>query len=359
MNRSLSPRLYFLLVWLSQVLLLPCSGGQSLDRRLQRLVDDDIVKGVAAAYAQGDSVVWRASHGLRSQSPDIPFLYNTPSRIASIAKLMTAVAIMQLVEKNLLDLDQPLHEYLPDFPNGDNITTRHLLGHTAGIGGYDSSEEAETTLEYNSLLQACDIFKNRNLLFHPGQSFSYSTYGYVVLGLLIETISNTPFTTHMKSHIWDIAQMENTGVVKYKKPILEQSELFHRNKKKIKPAKENNLSNRILGGGFYSTVPDLLKFGQAILNHKLINKQTFMTMLDIQYSGKEGNPYGLGWCLYGPPPNEHAVIGHAGEQTGVSAQLMIVPSKNMTVVVISNTSGAWEEIVQYSTQIISHAIGSD
>jgi hypothetical protein len=75
-------------------------------------------------------------------------------------------------------------------------------------------------------------------------------------------------------------------------------------------------------------------------------------MIESQFEEKEGNPYGLGWFLYGPPPHQHLVIGHSGEQTGCAAQLMIIPKSKTVVAVLANTSGTWKEVVTLASQLI-------
>ena len=120
----------------------------------------------------------------------------------------------------------------------------------------------------------------------------------------------------------------------------------------LKKAESNNLSNRIPGGGFYSTLNDVLKFGNAVLDFTLIKESTFNLMLENQFVPKQGNPYGLGWYFYAPHPNENLVIGHSGEQTGAATQLMIIPKNNTVVVVLANTSGTWKDVVGLSSSLI-------
>ena len=108
---------------------------------------------------------------------------------------------------------------------------------------------------------------------------------------------------------------------------------------KVKHVKKaNNLSNRIPGGGFYSTVDDLLKFGQAVLNNTLITSETLKMMLTHNGLNQRGNPYGLGWFMYGAKPNPEKAFGHGGAQTGVSSDLLIIPSTKTVIVVLANTS---------------------
>ena len=105
---------------------------------------------------------------------------------------MTAIALLQLYEAGQLDLDIPIQEYLSDFPVKPEgaITTRHLLNHSSGIAAYKNESEIENQVEYQSLQEAIDLFKNRALVATPGTAFNYTTYGYVVLGRIIEQVSD-------------------------------------------------------------------------------------------------------------------------------------------------------------------------
>lgn len=324
---------------------------------LKQSIDEKVFTGVAAGISIQENRVWVTAQGYSDKANNKAMNVQTITRTASIAKSMTAVAIMQLVEKGLIDLDAPIQTYIPDYPEKKEgiITTKQLLYQTSGIPAYATGKEAQTQKDYANLTAAVEVFKNRDLKHTPGTAFYYTTYGYVVLGLIIEKVSRLSYEAYMTKNIWAKAGMLHTGVEKYQSEYAHKSSLYHRNKKKkIKLAtKENNLSNRIPGGGFYSTVDDLLRFGEAMINHTLINAESLQTMLTKSTAEKTGNPYGMGWFMYGGTENPSGCFGHSGEQTGVSAQLMIIPSKETVVVVLANTSGAWEEAIQLSVELIN------
>jgi len=323
---------------------------------LKTHIDKKVFTGVTAGISIQENRVWLEAAGQSNKAAKEAMDVQTVIRTASIAKSMTAVAIMQLVEQDLIDLTAPIQTYLPDYPKkkeGD-ILVKHLLYQTAGIPNYASPKEAQTQKNYVNLAAAIDVFKNRDLRHTPGTAFYYATYHYVILGLIIEKVSGLTYEEYMTKNIWEKVGMEYTGIEKYGQPHSNRTSLYHRNKKgKISLAKkENNLSNRIPGGGFYSTVEDLLRFGEAIINNELISAESLQTMLTKSGIEKKGNPYGMGWFMYGGKENPQACFGHSGEQTGVSAQLMIIPSRETVVVVMGNTSGAWHEALQLSIELI-------
>lgn len=323
---------------------------------LEKFITDNVAVGAVAGCAVDGEIKWQSAVGYADKKKRTPFKVNTITRVASVVKLFTAVAVMQLVEQGLIDLNDPIQKYISDFPKSKfgTITVKQLLNHTSGIGGYKSAKEAETKKEYPSLTDAMNVFKNRKLLFKPGTQYSYSTYGYVVLGVLIERVSGVSYEDYMQKNILDKAGMKHTGIEKFGIHISNKSSLYHRNRKgKIKSATVNNLSNRIPGGGFYTTLEDILKFGDAVINNLLISEKTLTSMFENNGLKKGGNAHGIGWFMYAQKPNNSAVIGHSGEQSGCSAQLMIVPKSKTVVVVMANTSGSWKEAITLSAKLIT------
>ncbi|WP_175416227.1 serine hydrolase domain-containing protein [Aggregatimonas sangjinii] len=325
---------------------------------LNNLITENKVVGAVGGYAVNGVIVWQAAVGYADKKKQEKFELETRTRMASIAKPMTAVAIMQLVEQGVLDLDTPIQNYIADYPKQakTQITTRHLLSHTSGLNGYKNGREAQNQTEYPNLEAAVAIFKERELLFEPGTRYSYTTYGYTVLGLIIEKVSGDSYEAYMQKNIWDKAGMTQTGVEKFSKQMERKSNLYHKQHNgKIRVGKKNNLSNRVPGGGLYTTLGDMLKFGNAILENTLIKESTLATMREHHSLEKEANGYGFGWFLYNPKPNEGAIIGHSGEQTGASTQLVIVPSTKTIVVILSNTSGAFKDVTPATFKLMTLA----
>jgi len=328
---------------------LPSEGKELLDLA----IEEKAFKGITAAYASADST-WMYSAGYANEKALDLFSTNTLTRLASIAKPMTAIAILQLVEAGQLNLDNPIQDYLPEFPikPEGTITTRHLLNHSSGIAAYKNENEVENQIEYESLADAIDIFKNRDLLATPGTDLNYSTYGYVVLGRIIEMVSGKDYETYMQDNIWEVAGMVNTRLEHVNQTYTQKSELYHREDNgKIKVATANNLSNRHPGGGIISTLEDMLKFGKAILNNDLITKASLDLMFEFPDIKNEGLPYGLGWRKYNTDPSLGAVYGHEGAQTGASTVFMIYPEEDFFVVILTNTSGALDEVFKIAARL--------
>ena len=316
--------------------------------------------GTAAGISIDGVLEWSGLGGYLNREDKVPFEASTRTRIASIAKPMTAISILQLFEDQKLGLDDLVCTYLEDCPQAwEKITILQLLSHTSGMEAYANSKEVESKIQYKNLKEAIAVFKDRALTFEPGSNFQYTTYGYVVLGRIIEVVSGLSYEAYMKKNIWEVAGMQDTGIEIFNDVQGHSAVYYKKNEKKIKKGERNNLSNRIPGGGFYSTLDDLLKFGNAVLNHQLISAETFELMTQNQFEEKEGNSYAMGWFLYGQKEQPNSAVGHGGAQTGASTQLMILPGQKIVVVVLSNTSRIWQDVIGFSVELVGVAKGGE
>ena len=350
---------YLLLVYLSlSVLAFGQVKTEAEDSLLQNLITTNKVVGAAAAYSINGNTIWASAAGFSDSENKKAFEINTEVRTASIAKSMTAIAVMQLVEQGLIDIELPIDTYIPEFIQKGKvkITTKHILSHTSGIDAYKNSKETENKINYETLLDAYEVFKDRKLRFEPGTAYYYTSYGYVVLGILIEKVSGQSYKQYMQQHIWDKAEMTQTGIENQQVERANATILYQKDRKgRLKEAKVNNLSNRVPGGGFYSTIGDLLKFGNALLNHTLVSESTLELMIEHHSLEKVNNGYGFGFYLYGKQPNEGSIYGHSGTQTGCSTQFFVIPSLKVVTVAVANTSGAGPNISSLAGQLISIA----
>lgn len=325
---------------------------------LTNSIQENETVGIAAGFSINGKLNWQEAAGFSNLEEKIPFDIATKTRIASISKTMTAIAIMQLYEQGKLKLDEPIQTYLPDYPKKKEgeITIRQLLQHSSGLDGYKNNKEQENKTNYANLSEAVSIFKDRKLIAAPGKEFNYTTYGYVVLGCIIESVSGMSYESYMQTNIWDPAHMTNTGIEHLDTVIPNKSMIYHKKSAgKIKEAEQTNLSDRIPGGGLYSTVTDMLRFGDAVLDFTLIQESTFNMMVENPSLKTHENSYGLGWYLYGENPNYGDVYGHTGTQTGASTFLVLLPEQKTTIVVLSNTSSAIQTVTDITIKLFDIA----
>lgn len=327
-------------------ILSPCFSQQSkADSLLQAIYEKSQSVGMVAGFSSGEKK-WISSVGYADVELKAAMGVHTKVRTASVSKMITAVAIMQLVEKEQIQLNDKVMMHITNLPSHlSEITIRQLLNHSSGIRAYKSSRERENRKEYRMLEDAAAIFHDDKLEADPGTSFQYTTYGYVLLGLVIERVSGISYEEHINKHIFLPSGMKASGVERFDRIPENLSEVYHKNSKgKVRSGERTNLSDRIPGGGIYSTVGDMLLFGNALLDGKLISTASFDAMMMDSGLKKEGNPYGLGLYLYGENPKYGNVVGHSGTQMGASVQIMLLPEIKAVTFVASNTSRVWEDV---------------
>lgn len=141
---------------------------------------------------------------------------DTVFRLGSITKQFTAAAILLLEERGALTVDDPLSRYIPDYPNGDKITIHNLLTHTSGIPEYLQYVDQSDDYPYTPA-ELIDLFKHEPLSFNPGEKFTYSNSNYILLGYIIEQVSQMTYEEFMKENIfkplgWITQDMAATGI---------------------------------------------------------------------------------------------------------------------------------------------------
>lgn len=227
-----------------------------------------------------------------------------------------------------------------------------MLAHTSGLPHYLNSKEIENKVHYANLDEVINVFKNTPLLFEPGTQHHYSVYGYVLLGKVIELVSGSDFADYVQENILNVVGMHDTSVELFGSKYENKSSLYIKQKKKAKRANQNDLSNRVPAGGYQSTLSDMLKFGQAILDQKLISEKSIKEMTTFQPVAYDGNKYGLGFRLYGSDGAEHKLFGHDGSQTGCSSLLFIVPDHKTVIVTLSNTARMYKQVAMSTIELL-------
>jgi CubicO group peptidase (beta-lactamase class C family) len=297
-----------------------------------------LAPGVALTVSRGGSVLWRDNEGLADVELGVPVSPGTRFRIGSVSKPLTAAALGILVEEGKLDLDAPVQRYVPDFPlKAWPITSRQLAGHTAGIrhyrGGEFMSREAYATVRAGLVM-----FENDPLLFEPGTQMSYSSYGYNLLSAVIEGASGEPFLAFMQRRVFGPAGMTRTAPDQAE-PILSGRASFYTldDAGRLVNAGFVDNSYKWAGGGFLSTADDLVAFGNALLEGRLVKPETLALLWTSQKTadGKD-TEYGMGWTV-DRDTKGRARVRHSGGAQGGTANLVIYPEQRLVVAMLVNS----------------------
>src|SRR6266550_8033547 len=323
---------------------LPADKTVKIDAAITALMASKHIPGLSVAIVTDNQLRWQSGYGMADLENSVPAKAATVYRTASVAKPITAVAVMQLVERGKLDLDAPIQKYVATFPTKPwPITSRELLGHLSGIRNYKGNEN-DSTRFYSSLTEALSIFKDDPLDFEPLTKFSYTTYGYTLLGAVIEGASGMSYLDYMRENVFKPAKMSHTKADNVYDIIPNRArgyapKVYGQFDGNLRNAALADTSYKIPAGGLVSTVEDLANFAIAVQNGVLIKKETFDQMSTPQETldGKT-TAYGLGWYIDGVG-NRKGLVWHGGVQAGVTSMLFILPKERFGLVILTNLEG--------------------
>jgi CubicO group peptidase (beta-lactamase class C family) len=308
------------------------------DRFLAEAVNKHTIPAISAGVLVDGRIRWLGAAGMADIDSGTAATPDTVFRIASISKVMTAVAILQLAEKGLVELDAPVQKYLPDYPppRKGTMTVEHLLAHTSGIR-HSTDQESRTFEHYDSLRQACRLFEDRKLAFTPGTKYRYSSYGYTVLGAILEAVTGDTFEAYLRANVWKPAGMQHTDLDRRPSARKGDAVLYTREGGKVVPDVENDLSLIYPGGGMVSTAEDLLRLVIALDDGTLLSAPSIDQMLQHPtYKGKVLDEHGgLGWNVW-HHETHGLILSRVGGQAGSSALLLSYRGPGVTVALLTN-----------------------
>lgn len=317
----------------------------SLAEKIAELADQTGFSGVVS-LDHGGEVELVAAYGLAHRGLGIPNTVDTRFGIASGTKGLTALTVMSLVTDGKLALSTTARSILgPDLPLIDDaVTVEHLLSHRSGIGDWfpDSGDVNDYLLpvppqDLTDTEQYLGVLDGHPQEFAPGTRFSYNNGGYVILGLIAERVSGTPFHSLLVDKVGKPAGMTSTEFVRSDMPE-SRTALGYVRADGTWRTNVFHLPVRGAGdGGIYSTVSDFSAFWPALFAGAIVPDAQVATMVHPHSDVPEySRRYGLGFWLRGDD------VMLEGFDSGVSFESAHNPTTGRTYTVISNTSdGAW------------------
>ena len=300
-------------------------------------MDNTGVNGMQISVSKKNKIMWSDAFGYADIVNKVYVTDSTKFRINSISKSLTSLALIKLGSEDKLSLDSTVQKYIPEFPKKNfPITIRQLAGHLAGFRDYDENNLNDyiRSEHYDNAIQALKIFENDSLLFEPGTRFYYSSFGWNLIGAIIEKASGKDYLTYMAENIWKPLGLENTCGDNIKNKISNRSKFYD------VTGEQNDLgdfSYKYSGGGLLSTCKDLIKIGNEVLYGSYIDTKWKKSLFQTQYtSDNKETGYGFGWYI-GKDKNGHRIWYHAGDSFSGSSYLLIYPDDDIVVSFLANS----------------------
>lgn len=293
--------------------------------------------GLSAAVAVEGALVWSGGSGLADVENAVPATADSVYRIASISKPIAATAVMHLAEQGVLDIEMPVQEYFPAFPEKDHpVTVRQLMNHTSGIRHYQPGE-FDMKEHFDTVEAGTGIFRDDPLLFEPGAQYSYSTYAYNLLAGVVESVSGQSFDDYLRQNLWDPAGMETTYLEHQGDIVPNRVRQYVKSEEPplVRNAPFADLSIKWAGGGMISTAPDLVRFALALDAETILSASTQGRMTTpTELADGSLSRYGLGWRV---EEDEMGLwVAHSGGATGGTTHLLRLPERGLAVALTAN-----------------------
>lgn len=293
--------------------------------------------GAAVLVARKGQIIYKKAFGMANLEYNIPMKVDNIFRIGSITKQFTALAILQLIEQEKLNLQDDITKFIPDYPtHGHIITIEHLLTHTSGIQSYTDmngfEDRMKLDLKPNELI---DIFKNQPMQFAPGTKWNYNNSGYFLLGYIIEKISGKTYPQYLEDNFFKPLGMTNSFYGSDLKIVKNRAGAYSQDSTGFINSPAMSMSLPYAAGSIQSTVEDLFKWHQAIHSYKLVKKESLdKAFTNYRLNNGTETDYGYGWFLSNI--QESPTIEHGGGINGFLTQSIYLPKEDVFVAIFSN-----------------------
>ena len=346
-----------------------------LNKKSDHILFDEFVKlktpALSISIRKNDTILYSKTMGFSDIENGIKANSNTKFRIGSVSKALTSGGLGILLQNNKLNLNTSVNDFFSGkYKLLSSLTVKDLASHTSGIRNYETCFcfpiwEYNSNDQYASVKESVEIFAYDDLLFKPSSAFSYSSYNFTMLSLLMEKSSNKNFLSFMNEEVFTPLKMTNTSNIE----IGNLATFYQVENEEYKTVFKVNNSNKIAGGGFVSTSNDLAKYGSAILNNKLFSeetKQQLFTPIKLLNGEINVQNYGLGWRIdetskIFKDKRKVKIVHHGGVAMGSTAFLLLLPEYNISAAIVmnSNTNNGARKLSSILYKIINELTHDD
>jgi CubicO group peptidase (beta-lactamase class C family) len=296
------------------------------------------IPGVSLAIVRDGRVVHARGYGIANLEHQVPVKPETVFQSGSVGKQFTATLVMMLVEEGTIQLDDPIAKYLPGSPAAWNaVTVRHLLTHTGGTTDYPDDFDFRRDFTEDELLQRAAAIP---LAFKPGDQWSYSNLGYLILGVLIHRVSGKFYGDLLEERIFGPLGM-TTAMVIDEAAIVPHRAAGYRiengailNQEWVAPT-----LNTTADGALYLTALDMAKWDAALYGERLLKRASLEQMwTPVRLNNGQTRDYGFGWRV--GRVGTRRLIEHGGAWQGFTSFIARYVDEGLTVIVFTNLAGA-------------------
>lgn len=340
----------------------------SLTRQIDNIVMDGRreldLPGVSIAIMRGNRLVLSKGYGWAVLDKRIAASAETIYPVGSLSKQFTAAAVMTLVDRDLVSLDEPITRYVPEYrPVGVVPTVRQLLQQSSGIPTWDDLPELqdESDLGKFSLTKVATALSNHPVMYPPGDWWSYSNSNYTLLARLIERVTGTPYDQYMQGALFGPLGLRSTsgcraraagwaGGANFAAGYIEINGKFL--PRPMRPAISIAMSG---AGGLCSNALDLVRWTRKLVTGRAVGLRSFKQMIRPT-SVRAGfvAPYGFGVSLL--PFAGQRAVWHTGVMAGYISVLVYLPGSDITIAALTNSRHVWlHSIVKRLALAMIHA----
>ena len=349
---------------------------QQLTAKVAEVLDRWPSAGIAAGVVRERSLQWFLGHSVADIASGTPITQDTVFRIGSVTKTMTAVAVMQLCEQALVDLDAPAVDYLRSFELVPAkscfraVTIRHLLTHTGGIGymrrwsdvlrpGLGTGDNARRPVG-----ALADYYRGGlPVVIEPGTRWVYSNHGFAVLGQIVEDVTGQPFDRYLREHLFGPLGMQHSDLARSQRVAASLATGYVVRARGLKAVKDHDIPTAP-GGAVYSTARDVARYVAALLSgvandHGAVLKPETVASLFAPHFQPDARVPGMGLGFELNEEGGHRVAAKGGIVSGFLSAIALAPDDGIGVFALTNTGGlngrgAAEPL---ATALLRHVLG--
>jgi CubicO group peptidase (beta-lactamase class C family) len=309
-----------------------------LDNWLTQVSRDNLFSG-SVLIAQRGNVLLSKGYGQADREKNTPNTSQTRFRLASITKQFTAMAVMILEAQGKLRVEDPICKYIADCPPAwKDVTIHHLMTHTSGMPDFTLPDSTGTTFMQE---QTIATFRDLPLYFSPGEEWSYSNSGYILLGYIIQQVSGMSYEEFLKESIFVPLGLEDTGYAHNSDGLA----IGYDNQYTSLPADLDQAEIFNAAGALYSSTEDLYRWDQALYTEELIPRASLERMFTpyVKVPTVEGDKamygyYGYGWLI--KQEEGQMQVWHGGGLPGVSTMIARYPEDRITIIILCNNANS-------------------